>query len=129
MQQISALLDFLPHLEAVARGDYEAGTSGINSPESPQAGKTRAFFNHLYESGVIQGFEWMRWERGTELTKSEDRLTMASLSDLHGLLIGHTRMDRFAEGHFDDMVENGHFARVLQRLKTLHEELPEDDRE
>ena len=125
IQQIDALLEFLPHLEAVARGGYEAGTSGISTPGTPQADNTWAFFKYLYDSGVIQGFEWMGWRRGAELTNSEELLAAASLNDLHGFLIMHTRMDRIAEGHFDAMVENGHFAKVLRRLKILHETLPE----
>lgn len=125
IQQIDGLLAFLPHLEAVARGDYEKGTSGIQTPGTPQATKTWEFFKYLYDSGVIQGFEWMHWRRGTDLTRSEEILATASLNDIHGLLIAHTRMDRISENHFDSMVQNGYFATVLRRLNTLREALSE----
>lgn len=65
----------------------------------------------------------MNWYRGKELTDSDDQFATASLEEIHKLIIAHVRVDRFAEGHFDDMVENGFFARVLKRLEALRAEM------
>jgi hypothetical protein len=118
-KQIDAILVHLPHLESVARGDFEPEISGIGVPGTVQSDRTYAFYQHLYDLGFIQPFDWMNWKGGTLLTESEDQLAAASLEDVHKLIIGHVRVDRFAEGHFDEMVENGFFARAVRRLQSL----------
>jgi Family of unknown function (DUF6508) len=121
--QIDAILVHLPHLESVARGDFEPGSAGINVPTTVQSDRTYAFFQDLYDLEIIQPFDWMRWNIGEELTESQDQLAVASLALIHKLIIGHVRLDRFSDGHFDDMVENGFFARALRRLQALRAEL------
>jgi hypothetical protein len=121
--QIDALLIHLSHLESVARRDVESEGVGIHVPGTIQSDRTYAFFTDLYDLGIIQPFAWMDWERGTELTESKEHLAAASLEEIHKLIIGHVRMDRFVEGHFDEMVENGFFAKVLRRLEALRAEM------
>ena len=84
-----------------------------------QSDRTYAFFRDLYDLGIIQPFAWMNWEPAKDLAEFEDRLEVASQDYVHRLIITHVRLDRFAEGHFDEMVESGLFARVLQRLAKI----------
>lgn len=121
-EQIDAVLQYLPRFEAIARETDNLGNIGMWGSDPELSTTISAFIMDLYDLGVIQSFDWMRWERATELIDQDELLATASLEDIHKLLIGHVRFDRFAPGHFDEMVENGHIARILQRLNAIRAE-------
>ena len=96
-RQIDAMLVHLPHLEAVARGDFEPGSATRWGADSVLSERTRAFFHALYDLGVIQSFAWMEWKRGQELAESEGQLAGASLEDtLAGVRTEEVQMPRCA---------------------------------
>lgn len=73
-------------------------------------------------SVIPEGFNWPDWQ--SEAAKYVDnpaRLDSADIETCAKLLLVHVRKDRFCEGHLATMLENGHIAAVVRRLKELKE--------
>ncbi len=101
--QIDALLPFLEIIES------------DNSPEV-----MGSFIDTLYENKWIVPFDWSSWQDEAEsYAEHPDKTASASVKTIQKLLTTHVRKDRFCEGHLDAMVENGHIAALLRRLKDL----------
>jgi hypothetical protein len=74
----------------------------------------------LYKQGFITKFDWPSWqESAVRYVENPKRLKRAVLGTLLKLLTTHVRKDRFCEGHFTAMVENGHLTAILERLAEL----------
>ena len=61
---------------------------------------TEAFFNALYDRGIVYSFDWGAWqEEGIQLYEDPVALSRADAPTLRKLLTLHARKDHFAEGH------------------------------
>jgi len=82
------------------------------------------FIEAVYDlAGVIpDGFNWVAWQ--SEAARYFDdpaRLDAADIATCAQLLFVHVRKDRFCEGHLAAMLETGHIAAILRRLKELNQ--------
>lgn len=86
------------------------------------SGEYMRFMEALYQSGALYIFEWSRLhEEAERLFENPRALKEAEEPTLRQLLTFHARKDRFAEGHFDEILESGHITAILRRLQHLQE--------
>jgi hypothetical protein len=100
-------------------GEIEPGV--FNARYAVLAPEVDAFISRLYETEVVTGADWNTWleEGGVALYKDPERLATATLEDCRMLLIAHVRNDRFVEGHLLSILEDGHLAALLERIRDL----------
>jgi uncharacterized protein len=73
----------------------------------------------IYEHKLVVDFDWTAWEAEAQRFLDREVVRSASIDDIRRLLTLHVRKDRFVEGHFAQMISNGHIAHILRRLKVL----------
>lgn len=120
-QQIDAIIPFLERFEA------DGFTVGIwNSPPGQMPWfsfdeSVSEFQQVLYDNGWIDSsFKWPDWqETAQEFVASPAKIESADARTIQKLLTTHVRKERFCEGNFAAMFENGHIVALLKRLKSI----------
>jgi hypothetical protein len=64
-------------------------------------------------------FDWASWSEAEQLLSQPDLLNQADIFIIRKLLTLHFRKERFCEGHLTEQISNGHFQRLLRRLRQL----------
>jgi hypothetical protein len=101
--QIDALISLLPQMED-SKAEWEI-VEALNS------------------GGFVTAFDWPAWqEEGRRYLDDGTLIDTADLTTLCRLYTLHVRKDRFCEGHFAAMLENGHIAAMTRRLNVIREE-------
>ncbi len=120
-EQIDAILPFLDRFEAVG---FSAGTWEMPEGQFPHFNFeeiVKEFIHALYDSEwVTPAFDWTEWQDSVQkFVDSPEEVENANATTIQKLLTTHCRMDRFCEGHLASMLENGHIALLLRRLKSI----------
>jgi hypothetical protein len=84
---------------------------------APAAEKLRDALYH--RKLILYGFHWGTWSAEAESFRDPATLATATLDDLRKLFTYHVRKDRFVEGHYAGVIEDGHMAALLRRLREL----------
>lgn len=90
----------------------------------------RNFVQELSNTGFMMVFDWSSWVAEHEIYRDidrdiEDHLMQADLETLRKLVTSYVRGDRFTEGVWIRVLENGKMTQILKRLKMLREEMQE----
>ena len=124
-KDIDAILPFLERFEAEG---FTVGT--WNSPPDDTPGQmpwlsfdeaVSQFQQALYDNDwIAPSFKWPDWqEAAQEFVASPAKIESADARTIQKLLTTHVRKERFCEGHFAAMFENGHIVALLKRLKAI----------
>jgi hypothetical protein len=117
------LLQFLPALQNREPLYWRVGTWG-DMPSVVSTDTARRLLTYLHENIVLPDFDWQAWQdQAIGYLDYRIRLETADLPTLRKLLTAHVRADRFAEGHYDSILENGFLRDVLERVAVLSEVL------
>lgn len=83
------------------------------------------FSRALYDNDwITSAFDWTKWRASAEeFVNSPKKIETADAATIQQLLTTHVRADRFCEGHLASMIENGHIAALLRRLKSIREKM------
>lgn len=86
-----------------------------------------AFRKALDESGFLIVFDWRAWLSEHEIYKDieqniEEQIKNADIDTLRKLMTCYIRGDRFNEGLFAAVIQNGNVAQILHRLSELFPE-------
>lgn len=126
LQDIEALTVFLPRLYArgfspVIRwngGKQKDGSSILPYPTYDPL--VEEFFR-------LAGGPWIDYEYNPEqayqMLKDEQLVKEASLSQIKTMLTFCVRGERFSDGHWAEMIEQGHIRRLLERLNVIKREM------
>lgn len=124
LQQIDELLAFLPRLASGGfapvrqwRGGDGLADGAITFPWPEYEDVVREFFE-VAGQDCWMDFDYVPIEAGRML---EDRalLGQASLEQIKTMLTYCVRGERFCDGHWGAMIEQGHIRRLLERLKEI----------
>ncbi len=117
---IQGLIDFLPLLQNKEAGFMRIGIWGDMSSRV-SAATARSLYQYLYNSGfVLDDFDWMAWsDEALSYEEQREKLQQADAETIQKIITTHMRADRFNEGHYDSIIENGFLADVVQRLKDI----------
>lgn len=119
-QQIDAVLAYLPTFE---RADFVPSRIEDSPGVMPYHifdDELTKFHEAVYANGFVFPFEWVPWEaRAQEYFERPELLNTADMQTIRKLITFHARKQRFCDGHLPEMVECGHIAAILRRLKEL----------
>ena len=125
---IDELLAFLPRLYAPGFKPVVQWKGGEKLPD----GSTHVPWPE-YNSAVMEFFEkaaqpaWADYDYLAKvegsMTKAQDTIKTASLSELRAVLTYCVRGERFGDGHWAAMVESGMIRSILERLQELRAEV------
>lgn len=120
--QIDAVLAFLPIFEQEDFVPSHVETPPGQFPYHVYAEEASNFLHALYKNGFVFPFDWPSWQEEAQRYYDKPKLLRtADLEVLRRLLTLHVRKERFSEGHLSAMIESGHIAAILRRLKALRE--------
>ncbi|HJR79554.1 MAG TPA: DUF6508 domain-containing protein [Anaerolineales bacterium] len=131
LQDIEELTAFLPRL-------YAEGFSPIESWSGGEKLKDGSFslpyptYNPVVEEffRLVSSKGWLDYEYDPEqayqMLKDEDLVKTASLSQIKTMLTFCVRGERFSDGHWGQMIEEGYIRRVLERLDEIKWERRKD---
>lgn len=124
-EQIDAILKFRPmfspseakHLRFPPRKPGQF-------PFTDMSEEAWAFYQALYKEGFVVGFDCGKWQDDAKsYVTNPARLGNADLLTIRRLLTLHVRKERFCDGHFAKMIDNGHIPLVLRRLANIRIEM------
>lgn len=127
LQDIEVLTSYLPRL-------YAEGFSTIVKWEGGEKLKDGSItlsypkYDPLVEEFFRQvSSKWLDYEYDPEqayhMLKDENRVKAASLAEIKTMLTFCVRGERFSDGHWAVMIEQGYIRRLLERLNKLKLEL------
>jgi hypothetical protein len=128
LQEVEKLTAFLPRL-------YAEGFSPVQSWEGGEKRNDGSFtvpypnyhpiveeFFRLVSSGGWLDYEYDP-EQAYQMLKDENAIKVASLSQIKTMLTFCVRGERFSDGHWAQMIEEGYIRRLLERLDEIKSEL------
>jgi hypothetical protein len=123
-QQIDAILAFQPMLEDRKAKHSRWHTEKSVMPWCELSNEASQFLKALHDEGFVVGFDWGEWQNEAKAYfYSLEKLVSADLRTIQRLLTLHVRKDRFCEGHFAEMLENGRIADILEQLSVIRCEM------
>ena len=125
LQEIEALTAFLPRLYAEGfspvrkwdGGRQNDGTFTLPYPDYDPL--VEEFYRTV--SGIWLDYEYNP-EQAHRMLKDENLVKTASLSQIKIMLTFCVRGERFSDGHWAEMIEQGHIRRLLERLNEIKAE-------
>ena len=122
LEQIDDVLQFISIFEQEDFAASEVKAPKGHLPFHASEDDVSRFCDVLQDSGFIYSFDWPSWQdEAIRFYERPEHLVTASLQTIRKLLTLHVRKDRFCEGHFPDMIENGHIMAVLHRLNVVRD--------
>jgi hypothetical protein len=119
-RRIDAIIRFLPAFEATGAPHGEWQFEEGVMPFLVTSEAVNEFVEALYENGWVEPFDWGAWQdTAARYVESPDMVAQADVDTIRKLLTTHARNDRFCEGHLIAMIESGHIAACLRRLREL----------
>ena len=127
LQDIEALTAYLPRLYAAGfspvkkwnGGKQKDGTFTLPYPDYDPL--VDEFFRTLSGGG------WLDYnynpEQAWKMIKDENFIKTATLSQIKSMLTFCVRGERFSDGHWEQMIKEGHIRRLLERLNVIKSEL------
>jgi hypothetical protein len=130
LQEIEALTAYLPRL-------YAEGFSPIrkwNGGKQADGTYTMPYpdYDPLIEEfyRTVSG-SWLDYnynpEQAYQMLKDENLVKTASLSQIRTMLTFCVRGERFSDGHWAEMIAQGHIRRLLERLNEIAQQLKPKD--
>jgi len=128
LQEIETVTAFLPRLYAdgfspVATWEGGKQADGtIIMPYPKYDSLVEEFFRAVASEGLID-YEYNP-EQAYQMLKDENFVKTASLSQIKTMLTFCLRGERFSDGHWAQMIEEGYIRRLLERLNEIKSEQP-----
>ena len=79
----------------------------------------RSFLTALDVTGFVAAFDYGSWMSDLKDMNDPALIEQADLDFLRKLVTAHIRLGRYLGGHLEELLQNGYFVRVLERLKEL----------
>ena len=121
---MEALLAYLPRLYAdgftpVIRwdGGQKNKDGSISMPYPVYDPLVEEFYRQVSAGGWLD----TKYDPGQayQMLRDEDTVRTASLAQIKTMLTFCVRGERFSDGHWAEMIENGHIRRLLERLEHI----------
>ena len=128
LQDIEALTAFLPRLYAEGfspllswSGGEKLKDGSLTLPYPNYNPLVEEFFGHVSRDGWLD-YEYNP-EQAYQMLRDEQFVKTASLSQIKTMLTFCVRGERFSDGHWAAMIEEGYIRRVLERLNQIKLEM------
>ena len=127
LQNIEELTDYLSRLYAEGfspilqwEGGEKLKDGSFTLPYPKYDPLVEEFFRHVSGSWIDYEYDP---EQAYQMLKDENRVKVASLTEIKTMLTFCVRGERFSDGHWAAMIEQGHIRRLLERLNEIKREL------
>jgi Family of unknown function (DUF6508) len=123
-QEMQELVSFLPRLYAegfepvVQWHGGKQGEDGLYHLPYPEYDPLVSEFFRQVASGGWLDYGY-RPEEAAEMLSNEEIVKSASLPQIKTMLTYCVRGERFSDGHWAEMIENGNIRRILERINQL----------
>ena len=127
LQEIEELTAFLPELYAdgfspiISWGGSEKQKDGSITMPYPSYHKVVEDFFRVAARECWLDFEYDPEQAG-KMLRDEKLVKTASLSEIKTMLTFCVRGERFSDGHWGAMIEEGHIRRLLERINEIKSE-------
>lgn len=127
LQDIESLTSFLPRLyapgfSAVVKWEGGKNKDGTYTMPYPTYDPLVNEFFRAVSAGGWLDYEYNP-EQAWRMIKSENFIETATLSQVRSMLTFCVRGERFSDGHWEQMIQEGHIRRLLERLNVIKSEL------
>lgn len=127
LDEIEALTAFLPRLYADGfspieswRGGEKQKDGSFTIPYPKYNPLVEEFFRHVSSGGWLD-YEYNP-EQAYQMLKDEQLIKSASLLQIKTMLTFCVRGERFSDGHWAQMIEEGYIRQLLERLNEIKSE-------
>jgi hypothetical protein len=128
-ERIDALTSFLPRLYAEGLSPIVSWSGGEKRSDGSftlgyptYLPVVEEFYRRVSSDGWLDtGY---RPEQARRMLEDENFVTTAALDQVKTMLTFCVRGERFADGHWAQMIEKGHIRRLLERLRAIRSESP-----
>ena len=123
-QEMQELAAFLPRLysngfkSVLKWNGGNQGKDGYLTLPWPEYNPVVAKFYYFAANPCWLDYEY-RPEEAARMLKDEDYVKSASLAQIKTMMTYCVRGERFSDGHWADMIENGNIRRILERINEL----------
>lgn len=127
LQEIGELTAFLPKLYADGFSPVTSWSGGEKQKDGsitipyPNYNKVVEDFFRLASSECWLDYEYIP-EQAWQMLRNENLVKIASLPQIKVMLTFCVRGERFSDGHWGTMIEEGHIRRLLERLNEIKSE-------
>ncbi len=127
LQEIEKLTAFLPRLYAEGFSPVDSWSGGEKQKDGsisvpyPNYNPVVEEFFHAVSGGGWLDYEYNP-EQAYQMLKDEKLIKTASLSQIKTMLTFCVRGERFSDGHWAQMIEEGYIRRLLERLNEIKSE-------
>lgn len=124
LHDIDELLAFLPLLATEGFEPVEQWHGGTRAEDGtislpwPQYNQTVEAFMRAAAREAWRDYDYQPGQAAAML-QDQDAVKRASLAEIKTMLTYCVRGERFSDGHWADMIEQGHIRRLLERLREL----------
>lgn len=95
-------------IEAQSQEHIDLGLDEINN-----------FFTALDATDFIEIFDYNKWVKSIDFDiNSSKELANLDFETLRKVITYHVRIDRFIEGHLEELIKNGYFLNFIKVLKN-----------
>ncbi len=128
LREIEKLTAFLPRLYSDGFSPVESWDGGEKQQDGsislpyPNYNRVVEEFFHLVSSDGWLDYEYNP-EQAYQMLKDENTIKSASLSQIQTMLTFCVRGERFSDGHWAQMIEEGYIRRLLERLNEIKSQL------
>lgn len=126
LQDIETLTAYLPRLYAEGFSPVKQWNGGkqkdgtVTMPYPDYDPLVEEFYRAVSGGWLDAGYNP---EQAYQMIQDEDLIKAASLSQIKTMLTYCVRGERFSDGHWAEMIAQGHIRRLLERLNVIAEQL------
>lgn len=124
-QDFEEILSYRTILEQGA-GRLQAKQGDMENPAQENIMDNRdfiGFLDALNYTGFVENFDYISWAEKRNSLRSVksmvDEVGQMDLDELRKLMTYHIRVERFSEGHLQQLYDSGFFDRFFDKLESL----------
>ena len=124
ISNIDAFLNYLPYFQDQNNEFYEVVSKPHQMPFASYSEMVHSFHQDIHHRNMVYDFNWPQWsDEAKKYIDDPKMLVTADITIIQKLFTSIIRGDRFCEGLWGDMIDNGFILALLMRLKDIRVEI------
>ena len=124
ISNIDAFLNYLPYFQDQNNEFYEVVSKPHQMPFASYSEMVHSFHQDIHHRNMVYDFNWSQWsDEAKKYIDDPKMLVTADITIIQKLFTSIIRGDRFCEGLWGDMIDNGFILALLMRLKDIRVEI------
>ncbi|BAT55743.1 Appr-1-p processing domain protein [Nostoc sp. NIES-3756] len=124
LENIDNVLKFITLFSSQHCHLYDIQTEPLTLEPYSYSQEFDRFVAALYAENFVIPFDWINWQQeATRFVIDPVLINLADILTIQKLFTSHVRQERFCSGHLAQLIDNGYFLTILQRLQTIRKNL------